>query len=182
MLAEGTGQRRFFEAFGGNVGVGELQRPGHADPDTCPGPSDRDFGSVRTGVELRNEYRKIAFTSCRASVRGLRDRAISKKIIGRSISIFRDRFSGGRVFLRLMGTLPLLHQPTREHGGGILLNPKVEKSADLLAEIGGMAQAREFVALQRVSRGREKELPRRLGLVMVHAGLLGNDVRKLTVR
>jgi hypothetical protein len=168
MLVEGTWHARLCGAFSGNVGAGELQRPGHAEPDTCPGPSDGDLGGARTSAELRNEHRKIAFTSCRASVRGLRGRATTKKIIGRSMTVVPCRFTRGSVFVNLLGTFPLFHQPARQHGGGIFFHPKVKKRADLLAEIGGMAETREFIALQGVSRSREKELPRWLGLVVVH--------------
>jgi len=72
------------------------------------------------------------------------------------------------VFLNLLRTLPLFHQPAREHGGGIFLDPKIEKRADLLTEIGGMAETREFITLQRVARSGEKKLPRRLGFAVVH--------------
>jgi hypothetical protein len=89
------------------------------------------------------------------------------------MSILGERFKGRGVFGHVLGAFPLLHEPTGQHGGGIFLNPKIEKGADLLAEIGGMAEPREFVALERVSRCGEQELPRRLGFVMVHAGLLG---------
>ena len=42
-------------------------------------------------------------------------------------------------------------------------HPKIEKRANLLAEIGSMAETREFITLQRVARSGEKKLPRRLG-------------------
>src|SRR5260370_33178433 len=45
-----------------------------------------------------------------------------------------------------------------------------------------MAETREFVALQRVSRSGKKKLPRRLSLVMVHGGLLESCARTLTLR
>jgi len=50
--------------------------------------------------------------------------------------------------------------------------PLVEQRADLLPEIGGMAEAREFIALQRGARSGEKELPRRLGFLAMHTVLL----------
>jgi hypothetical protein len=86
--------------------------------------------------------------------------------------VFPRGLTSKSVFRRLLRTYPLLHQPASQHGGRIFLDPKIEKRADLLAEIGGMAKAREFIALQRVSRSREKELPRGLGLVVVHVRLL----------
>jgi hypothetical protein len=59
------------------------------------------------------------------------------------MSIFRKHFNGMGVLRHALGAFPLLHEPTSQHGGGIFLNPKIEKRADLLAEIGGMAKSRE---------------------------------------
>jgi hypothetical protein len=80
----------------------------------------------------------------------------------------------------LRRTLALLHQPARQHGGGILLQPRVEKRGDLFPEISGMAEAREFRALQRGARGGEKKLPRGLGLLAVHAVLLEYDMENIS--
>jgi hypothetical protein len=83
----------------------------------------------------------------------------------------RRRFARGRG-LRLRRPLALLHQPARQHGRGILLEPLVEKRGDLFPKISGMAEAREFIALQGGARGREKELPGGLGLLAMHEVLL----------
>jgi len=170
------------EAFVGNAGATERKPLRHTTADTTPRPNDHGLVSGRTSDELRIERRKIAFPSSRASICVRRDRPIRKKIIGRSIAIFRDSFSGNGGFVNLLRAFPLLHQPARQHGRGILLHPQVEQCADLLAQIGGMAKPRKFVALQRVSRSREKKLPRRLSLVMVHAGLQEGGSRTLTLR
>jgi len=66
----------------------------------------------------------------------------------------------------------LLDQPAREHGASALFHLLVEQRANLLAEIGGMGQSRKFVALKRIARSREKELPRRLGWGTRHDSLL----------
>jgi len=168
MDVEETGQTRFCEAFSGNVGEREWKPARHTMLGTLPEPNGRHLVSARAGGKLRIERRKIGFTSSRASVCGRRDGPIRKKIIGHGMSIFRERFSSESIFRRLLRTLPLFHQPARQHGGGVFLHPKVEKRADLLAEIGGMAETREFKTLQRVARSGEKELPRGLGLVVVH--------------
>jgi len=136
--------------------------------DTPPGQNDHSSVSASASGKLRIEHRKIAFTSSRASVCGRGDRPIRKKVIGHGVSIFPERFSRGSILLRLLRTFPLFHQPASQHSGGVFLHPQVEKRSDLLAEIGGMAETREFVALQRVTRSGEKELPRGLGLVVVH--------------
>jgi len=165
------GRARCCEAFSGNVGGREWKPTGHTMLGTLPEPNDRRPVSARAGGKFWIEHRKIAFTSSRAAVCGQPDRPLSKKIIGRSVSIFRERFSRGSGFRRWLRAVALFHQPARQHGGGIFLHPKVEKRADLLAEIGGMAETREFITLQRVSRSGEKELPRGLGLVVVHVRL-----------
>ena len=86
------------------------------------------------------------------------------------------RFGGGLV-RRGLGfrgedrALALLDQPAGHHGVGVFVEPLVEQGGDLLAEIGRVAEAREFVALQGVARGGEKELPGRLGAIGVHGAL-----------
>ena len=168
MVVEESGQTRLCEACDGDAGAGEFIRSGRGMPRTLPGPNGCSSASARAGGTLRIERRKIDFTSSSASVCGRRDRPLRKKIIGHGMSVFPWRFSGGSVFRRLLRPLPLLHQPARQHGGGVFLHPEIEKRANLLAEICGMAQTREFITLQRVTRSGEKELPRRLGLVVVH--------------
>ena len=147
-----------------------------------PGPGDRCFVSGIACSKLWILGRKKLFTSSRASICGRGDRSIRKKVIGHGMSIFWERFAGGSVFHRLWRALSLLHQPARQHGGGIFFHPQIEKRADLFAQIGGMAETREFIALERVSRSGKKKLPRRLGLVVVHCGLPESDGIKLTVR
>ena len=110
-----------------------------------------------------------------------RSRLIGKKVIGRSMGLASGvgrrctlivrrslcvfRPIGGAV-LASGGNFALLQQPARQHGCCIFLQPGVEQLRDLLAEIGGVAEPRKFVALQRVLRCREKELPGRLGSVI----------------
>src|SRR5260370_32017988 len=168
MVVVETGQTRFREACDRDAGAGEFIRSGRGMPRTLLGPNDCRSASARAGGKPWIEHRKIDFTSRKASVCGRRDRPIRKNIIGHGMSVLPWRFSGGTVFRRLLRPFPF-HQPARQHGGGIFLHPQIEKRSNLLAKIGGMAEAREFITLQRVTRSREKELPRRLGLVMVPA-------------
>ena len=155
---EGRRQAWLGEEFVKNAGATERKPLRRTTADTTPRPNDRGLVSARTSGELRIERRKIAFPSSRVSICLRRDLPIRKKIIGRSITVFRDSFSGNGGFVNLLRAFPLLHQPARQHGRGILLHPQVKQRADLLAEIGGMAEPREFIALQRVSRSREKKL------------------------
>jgi hypothetical protein len=73
----------------------------------------------------------------------------------------REQISGRGVLGGAGWAFALLDEPAGEHGAGVLFYPLIEQGVNLLAEIGGMAKAREFVALKRIARGREKKLPRR---------------------
>ena len=115
---------------------------------------------------------------------GRRAGLIGEKVIGRSMRRFASRvgrrslligFRAGRMVRPLGGVMhgfALLHQPTRQHGRGVFLQPGIEQLRDLLAEIGGVAEPRKFITLQRVPGCREKELPRWLGSV-IQGGLQG---------
>jgi hypothetical protein len=58
----------------------------------------------------------------------------------------------------------------------------IQKRSDLLAKIRSMAEAREFIALQRDSRSREKKLPRGFGFAIGHVALLEESTVKITVQ
>ena len=79
------------------------------------------------------------------------------------------------VFRNAWRPLALLDEPARKHSAGIFFDPLVKQSANLLAEIGGMSETRKFVALERVTRSREKEFPRRLCWGTGHVSLLERD-------
>jgi hypothetical protein len=122
---------------------------------------------------------------------GRRARLIREKIIGHnlpapapgvghrtSIAICRGAHSRFAL-LAGRGTLTLLHQPTRQHGRGVLFEPGIEQLSDLLAEIGRMAQTREFVTLQGITGRRQKKLPGRLGFV-IQGDLQGKKPDEIT--
>jgi hypothetical protein len=182
MVAEGIRRARYGEAFEGNAGGSGREVLERTTVATPPRPIVHGFVRGKAAGKLLMERRKMAFTSSGAPICGRRDGPIRKKIIGHGMSVFRKSFCGQDIVLRLLRTFPLLHQPARQHGRGIFLHPKIEQRANFLAEIGGMAETREFVALQRVARGREKKLPWRLGFAMVHASLLAAGARTLTLR
>lgn len=173
MVVQGTGKIRFREAFAGNAGVGELKAAGRTLFGTPPELSERYFVSGRVDGKLAVAHSKVPFTSCGTSVCGRRYGPVHKKIIGRGMSVVPYRFRWRNVLARLLWALPLFDEPASQHGRGIFLDPKIEKSPNFLAEVGGMAEARKFVALQRVSRSRKKKLPRWLGAVVVHKGSPG---------
>ena len=168
MFGEGRRQARWCEAISRNAGAREWQPLGHATRGTLPAPGDGGLVSGKASGKLWIEHQKIAITSRWASICGRRDRPIRKKVIGHGVSVCGESFTSKRVFLHLLRAFPLVHQPARQHCRGIFFHPLVEKGANLLAEISGVAEPREFIALQRSSRSREKKLPRRLGFVVGH--------------
>jgi hypothetical protein len=107
-----------------------------------------------------------------AAIYGRRDRLIRENIIGHRRHATRRiaelRFARMRRILNPRRAFALFHEPSREHGGGVFIQPRIEQLANLLAEIGGVTQPREFVALERISRSRQKELPWRLRLLGGH--------------
>src|SRR5260370_12483191 len=172
IVVEGRRLARSGKAFSGNGEAGELNLWRPPALGTFPGTSDRGRVSGGFGAVLRMERRKIAFTSSVASVCGRRNRPIRKKIIGHGMSVFRKSFNRGSVLLRNLRAFLLFHQPARQHGRGVFLDPKIELRAYLTATSGGMVETREFITLQRVSRSGKKKLPRRLSFVVVHPDLL----------
>jgi hypothetical protein len=138
----------------------------------------RSNASGKTGRKLRIEHRKILVASDRAAVAGRGNHPLRGKVIGHGMPALRKQIARGSDFLQMQGALTLLDQPAGKHGGGVLLNPLVEKGRDLLAEIGGMTEPGEFIALKRAARGREKKLPRGLGRGTRHMSLLEKDETK----
>ena len=119
----------------------------------------------RTGAKFGRRARligeKIIGRSMRRLASGVGRRS---SLVGRrSMRIFRPL--GGAVFTS-GGIFALLHQPARQHGRSVFFQPGIEQLRDLLAEIGGVAEPRKLIALQRVPGRREKELPRWLGSVV----------------
>lgn len=108
----------------------------------------------------------------RLAIHGRSENRIGKKVIGRS-SVICDLFGGGgRGFGRSRAVLALVNQPTSHGRGGIFFQPLVHQRADLLAKVCGMAETREFIALQAVTRSSQQKLPGGLGAVAGHKGLL----------
>jgi hypothetical protein len=66
------------------------------------------------------------------------------EIIGRSMRSFRSHIATARRNGCVRQLLALLHQPSRHQGSGSFLEPDVEQLNDLLANVRGMTQPREF--------------------------------------
>lgn len=94
---------------------------------------------------------------------------ICQNIIGRSVSvvpILPGRFGRRVLFFGGSGAFLVLNQPARQHGRGVLFDPGLQQLSDFLSQIGGVAQPRELIALQGITRSRQKKVPRRLGTVV----------------
>jgi len=149
-----------------------LRSLGHAAQGT---PVRRGAGwsrSVASSLKLKWWPRNCALDSRRAARCWWRSGLFREKIIGHSVRSIEPRFCPGDGVRNLPGMLSLFHQPARQHGRGVFFEPLVEQGTDLLAEIGGMTQARQFVGLQRIARCGQKKLPRRLGPIAGHGILL----------
>jgi hypothetical protein len=120
----------------------------------------------------------------RASAKSrLRARLIREKIIGHGVCGLIPPIAGRRTFivarrsrrafalLARCRALALLHQPARQHGRGIFLQPDIQQLRDLLAEIGRVAKPRKLEALQGIAGSGEKKLPGRLRFVGTHGDL-----------
>src|SRR5260370_15917980 len=94
---------------------------------------------------------------------GRRGRLMREKIIGHGMRGLAPSIAVHRSFLHNR-MLALLHQPARQQSRGVLIEPGIQQLRDLFTEIGGVVQAGKFVAVQRIARGREEELPPRLNL------------------
>ena len=174
------GYTRRCGALGEGAAVSVLEPLRCLRPGTPPGLLASAALSGKACGELSNTSRKIAFTSSGAAICRRGDRPIRQNIIGRSVSGFRQQIADAGRFLRAWRMLPLLNQVAREHGCRVFLHPLIEKRGNLLAEIGRMAETREFIALERIARSREQKLPRGLGSGTSHKGLLRNSIRTVT--
>jgi hypothetical protein len=138
--------------------------------------------NVASSLKWKCWPRNSGLASRRAARCWWRSGLLREKIIGHSVGSIEPRFCAGDGVLDLRRTLALLHQPARQHGRGVFFQPLVEQSTNLLAEIGGMTQARQFVRLQRIARSGQKKLPRRLRVVPGHGILLwGQEFHSNTV-
>ena len=108
----------------------------------------------------------------RLAIHGWSENRIGKKVIGRGSAICNLFSCGERGFARSRRVFALVNQPTGHGRGRIFFEPLVHQRADLFAKVGGMAEAREFITLQAVTRSGQQELPGGLGAVAGHEGLL----------
>lgn len=102
--------------------------------------------------------------------------SIRQKIIGHRMAVCGSRFGGGlvRSGLGLRGenrAFALFDQPAGDHGVGVFVESLVEQGRNFFAQIGRVAEAGEFVALEGVAGSGEKRFPGRLGAIGIHGAL-----------
>lgn len=170
----------------GSEALEDSARPRELAPSqgTAPGtlPGRLAAGSVREKFSRKTpvKTREIGSPSRGAAVCGTCSSSIRKKVMGHGTPALLRQFVRGHGFGLARRPFPLLDQAARNQSASVFFQPLVEQSDNFLAEIGGMAETREFVTLQRVARSREKELPRGLGLGTKHWGLLKSRGRTIT--
>jgi len=163
---------RWCEAAGGPLSVGfrEHIRGIRESTPFRPTGSRYPLGKNTQNEMLRRRTADEISDSVAGSLRT--DDAIRQKVMGRRVAVARSRGrSGGLGRFGLGGAdaaLALLDEPAGDHGVGVFVEPLIEEGRDLLAEIGGVAEAGQFITLQGVLGSGEEELPRRLGTLVVH--------------
>ena len=135
----------------------------------------RPLAESNVGAKNAKNSRQLNRTSdehsgTTAGILGRRE-TIRQKIIGRAIAVGGSGVRGRGVPGDRKSAFALFDEPAGEHGCGVFLEPLIEQGADLLAEIGGVAETREFVRLQSIARSGEKELPGSLGTELRHRDL-----------
>jgi hypothetical protein len=137
-----------------------LPQPAHRPPRTRQRSREsREILQVTVGRLRTRSANSIARAGMRrGSVR------FRENIIGRGLRGFwPGTVRGQDVRSALRRAIALLDEQAREHRRSALLEPLIEQSRNLLAEICCASQTREFVALERRFGRGEQELPRRLG-------------------
>ena len=178
IAARWDGVAQWFARMAGSVAARVVGLRRGISPDTpLRGPGD----SVLLAEMGRKTGWPCYVVGCRSGAGakiGRRARLIHEKVIGHDLAVFAPGIGrrtavavqcgryGRLALLAGRGAFALLHQPTRQHGRGVLFEPGIEQLRDLLAEIGSMAQTRKFVTLQRITGRRQKKLPGRLGFVI----------------
>ena len=178
MAARWDGVAQWFARLAGSVAARVVGLRRGISPDTPLGGSGDSVLLAEMGRKTGWPGYVVGCRSGAGAKIGRRARLIREKIIGHDLRGFAPGIGrrtavavrcgryGRLALLAGRGAFALLHQPTRQHGRGVLFEPGIEQLRDLLAEIGSMAQTRKFVTLQRITGRRQKKLPGRLGFVI----------------
>src|SRR6266404_1375527 len=127
---EGTGlETRGCEALKSRAWESTLHRGRRVLPGTPWSDRASWKASGATCLGNRTERQKSSRTSQRAASNTRRDRLIRENIMGRSTRVVRRvngfRSAGLRDVLNARRAFALLHEQSREHGGGVLVEPRI---------------------------------------------------------
>ena len=147
------------------------QRNGH-EVDAPPRMPPVNATAGKNKRKRHEKLRRVGEVSGSSTRSARRNDPIRKNVIGRSAALGSNRSGRRSGLFAEDGAFALIHEPASEHGGGVFLEILVEEGAQFLAEIGGVSEAGEFVALEGVAGSGEKELPGRLSVIGVHEDLL----------
>src|SRR5271155_3261170 len=128
---------------------------GQSTPQPQPGTSSCGTKYRRKTTTRRLKTAKGLDAGAKSGVRRV---AVGKNIIGRSsgVGTLRRVINAGAGSGRALfgdAAFALVDQPAGEHGVGVFFEPLIEQCANFLADVGGVAEPGEFVALQGVARG-----------------------------
>lgn len=146
----GWGRGAGFYPCGGSFETGEWAGPGvEGHPRTVEVSGSETEIVSRRG--LGKNARRSGDSAREGRGEGLIDDLIDEKVIGRRMRVWSGA-AGWGLAIFLFVAVAMFHEPTSQHGAGVFVEPLVQQGADLLAEIGGMAEASEFIGLQGIAR------------------------------
>ena len=165
----------FRAAVGPLILAADLQESCSA-TDTPP-RSERESGSFEKNYRKTFCSSQMCDGNSSATSRRVRSHQLTvENVMGRSVDTGSARFRS-RTLLRdvcagrMNASFAQGEEDAGDHGVGVFVNPLVEKCRYLLAKIGRVPEAGEFIRLQGVVGCVEQELPGWLGALSGHEGL-----------
>jgi hypothetical protein len=116
-------------------------------------------------------FRRAGETSGSPPGSAQRNDSIAQKVIGRTTPLVFGRCGRASSLFTEDGAFALIHQPARQHDGGIFLEVLIQERPQFLAQIRRVNEAGKFIALQGIAGSGEKESPERLGVIGAHDNL-----------
>ena len=135
---------------------------------TPPGPLAANVIGAKKRITSKSRKQRADENSGMSAGTIVWNGPVHQKIIGRSETAGTRFLRSSVLDGRGIGAISLLEEPASHLGGGLFLEPLVEQSGDLLAQIGGVGKTGEFVGLQRIAGRGEKKFPGRLGAKLGH--------------
>ena len=119
------------------------------------------------------------------TIQGRSESGFAENIIGHASTVSWLGVQAWKCIRGVRRAFALLHQPARHDRRGVFVEPLIDQGTDLLAEIGSVIQAGQFVTLQAIARSSEQKFPWGLGPGLIHgdppAGTGGTERHPNTV-